>query len=227
MARLRPPDPGGCSRGLLPGQGRSGWSTYLPISHVRVVLECASPRYGCGPRRGASPPDHVLPPGPLATSDPIGALELRRFRGFHMTDADLLIREAEALPIRGWDFSPLGPRWKRGDPPWDLRAMIRAHLRDDSTFVDLGTGGGELLSSIAPLPTRTVATEGYPPNLPVARARLGPLGVQVVPIRSPDRIPLPDRFATLVLSRHEEFDAREIFRVLRPGGTFLTQQVGG
>jgi SAM-dependent methyltransferase len=144
-----------------------------------------------------------------------------------MVDPDLLIRDAEALPFHGWDFSEIGDRWKRGNPPWDLRAMIRAQLRPDSTLVDLGTGGGEFLSSLSPLPAVTVATEGYPPNLPVARSRLGPLGVQVVPIQSPDHIPLPDRFATLVLNRHEEFDAREVFRVLRPGGIFLTQQIGG
>jgi SAM-dependent methyltransferase len=144
-----------------------------------------------------------------------------------MTDPNRLIREAESLPLHGWDFSPIGDRWQRGVPPWDLSARIRAHLRADSTLVDLGTGGGEFLSSFAPLPRTTVATEGYPPNLPVARARLGPLGVRVVPVRSPDHLPLPDRFATLVLSRHEAFDAREVFRVLRPGGTFLTQQVGG
>lgn len=41
------------------------------------------------------------------------------------------------------------------------------------------------------------------------------------------RIPLPDASIELVLDRHESFDAAEVRRVLRPGGTFLTQQVGG
>jgi len=30
-----------------------------------------------------------------------------------------------------------------------------------------------------------------------------------------------------VINRHESFSASEVFRVLKPGGIFVTQQVGG
>jgi SAM-dependent methyltransferase len=39
-------------------------------------------------------------------------------------------------------------------------------------------------------------------------------------------LPLADATFDLVINRHESFDAREVQRVLRPGGTFITQQVG-
>lgn len=143
-----------------------------------------------------------------------------------MNELDQLLADAESLPIAGWDFTVLGGRWQRGEPPWDLRAIVTAHLEPASTLLDLGTGGGEFLMSLSPLPSMVVATEGYPPNLEVARARLNPLGVRVLPIREDQHIDLAERSVDLVLARHEAFDAAEVARVLRPGGTFVTQQIG-
>ncbi|MEX0875333.1 MAG: hypothetical protein WD646_02505 [Actinomycetota bacterium] len=40
------------------------------------------------------------------------------------------------------------------------------------------------------------------------------------------RLPFRDSSLDLVIDRHEAFRATEVARVLRPGGTFLTQQVG-
>ena len=141
-------------------------------------------------------------------------------------DADRRVNEGLALPFSGWDFSPIATRRREGTPPWDYAALLRERIRPDTTLVDLGTGGGEFLASLAPLPRNSFATEGYPPNLPVAQRRLAPLGVRVLPVGADLRIPLPDRSVDLVADRHEAFSAPEVFRVLRPGGWFLTQQVG-
>jgi SAM-dependent methyltransferase len=143
-----------------------------------------------------------------------------------MRDFDQLVAEGQSLPIRGWDFGVLSDRWKRGEPPWDFRAIARASFRPSDRLLDLGTGGGEFLASLAPLPRHVVATEGYPPNLILARSRLEPLGVGVIPIGTDQRIDLPDRSMEVVMDRHEGFDIREVARVLRRGGTFVTQQVG-
>jgi SAM-dependent methyltransferase len=95
--------------------------------------------------------------------------------------------------------------------------------------LDLGTGGGEFLLTLADtLPADTHATEGWPTNLPVARAALAPLGVEVAahdPAGGP--LPFPDSRFDVVLSRHAAYDAADVARVLRPGGTLLTQQVDG
>lgn len=64
--------------------------------------------------------------------------------------------------------------------------------------------------------------------MPVARARLEPLGARVVAIVDDIDIPLPfddDEF-DLVINRHEAFNSTEVARILRPGGRFITQQVG-
>lgn len=140
---------------------------------------------------------------------------------------DQLVSEASRTPFSGWDFSALDGRWRHENPPWDYSALARDRIAHASGLLDLGTGGGEVLSSMAPLPRKTFATEGYAPNLEVARRRLTPLGVQVLPIGPDNRIPLPDGVVDLVLDRHEEFDPGEVHRVLAPGGLFVAQQVGG
>lgn len=93
-----------------------------------------------------------------------------------------LIQEAEDAPFSGWDFSFFEGRMHTGDLPWDYRARVIECLPGATALLDMGTGGGELLSSLRPLPPTTYATEAYPPNLPVARAQLAPLGVNIVAV---------------------------------------------
>ncbi|MFZ3356301.1 MAG: class I SAM-dependent methyltransferase [Thermoplasmata archaeon] len=143
-----------------------------------------------------------------------------------MRDFEVLIREASETQFTGWDFSAIAARWRQGHPPWNYNARVRNRFAEAASLLDLGTGGGERLSSLQPLPRTTYATEGYRPNLSIARRRLRPLGVRVLSIDPNHRLPLPDASMDLVTSHHEDFDAREVFRVQRPGGRFITQQVG-
>jgi hypothetical protein len=103
-------------------------------------------------------------------------------------------------------------------------------------MLDMGTGGGERLSQLSPRPPMTVATEAWPPNVPIAAARLRSLGIPVVQDEgAPDnidqdspqrgRLPFRDGAFALVANRHEAFRADEVSRVLSPGGVFITQQV--
>jgi len=140
--------------------------------------------------------------------------------------------QEEATPFKGWDFSHLSGRWHEEHPPWSYEDLAREALQRARSAVDLGTGGGERLSGLADaFPSDMFATEAYEPNIPLARERLAPLGATVVPYRSEDLVggPLPFADASLdvVLDRHESYDAREVARVLAPGGRFLTQQVDG
>lgn len=110
-------------------------------------------------------------------------------------------------------------------PPWDYESMAREYARAAKSILDLGTGGGERLSTIvAGLPARVIATEEWESNVPVAARRLAPLGARIVHASSL-RLPFASSAFDLVLDRHEELDPKEIVRVLGPGGRFLTQQV--
>jgi SAM-dependent methyltransferase len=159
--------------------------------------------------------------------------------------------EAEALaaPFSGWDFSWLARRSSTEPLPWSYRREVARYAGSAGCMLDMGTGGGEVLSRLlsrlgsgpgpgswpGSWPARVVATEAWPPNVPVAAARLRPLGIPVVQNESPPdntapdgsggRLPFRDEAFGLVTSRHEAFRAAEVSRVLAPGGAFVTQQV--
>ena len=144
-----------------------------------------------------------------------------------MTDHfDHLVQEALNHPFSGWDFSWLDGRWYEAEPRWRYRDLVQERAHSAGAVLDMGTGGGEFLASLAELPRATYATEGYPPNLYIAHRRLAPLGIQVVPAGEEDPFPLASETFDLVINRHESFDLSEVRRILKPGGSFLTQQVG-
>ena len=138
-----------------------------------------------------------------------------------------LVKEAQAVHFSGWDFSWLNGRMIQEDPPWDYPKRVKEHMKDAQSMLDLGTGGGELLASLAPLPPDTHATESYQPNQHIAEDRLTPLGVELHKTNDGEMLPFDTEVFDLVISRHESFNPSEVYRVLKPGGKFITQQVGG
>ncbi|TDO54801.1 hypothetical protein EV643_101592 [Kribbella sp. VKM Ac-2527] len=137
-----------------------------------------------------------------------------------------LVDEALSADFTGWDFSWLNGRAVSHNPSWSYADLARQALGTATRVLDVDTGGGELLASFAPLPEATIATEGYLPNLPIARDRLSPLGVDVRRHDQGDPLPLDDNAVDLILNRHARLAPAELARVLRPDGVLLTQQVG-
>jgi hypothetical protein len=140
-------------------------------------------------------------------------------------DFETLVSEALSAHREGWDFSFLQGRTSGGDLPWSYTDLARELISSSTRLLDQDTGGGEILASLAPLPSHTVATEPWEPNVRVARERLNPLGVEVR-YRPDDRLPASDGEFDLVLNRHGEVNAPELRCVLTSGGQFFTQQVG-
>jgi SAM-dependent methyltransferase len=157
---------------------------------------------------------------------------------------DPLVAEAAAVPFSGWDWSWLGNRHITAHEPdgdladqYDKRAP--SLVAEAMAVLDLGTGGGERLATYGPFPSIAFATEAYPPNVQLARERLGPMGVQVVwndtacqNSRGPEpgnrwpqrRLPFADATFDLVLARRTAFSPPEVARILKPGGLVLTLQ---
>jgi SAM-dependent methyltransferase len=157
------------------------------------------------------------------------------------SDVDRLVDEAIRAPFSGWDFSWLDGRVRERNPPWDYEAEAAHLLSGARRTLDIDTGGGEVLARLASAPGMVTATEGYRPNIEVASRTLTPLGVHVVgadsapdnvdqttvaPSSTGSHLPFTDLAFDVVLDRHSSYWPGEVARVLRPGGTFLTQQRG-
>jgi SAM-dependent methyltransferase len=140
---------------------------------------------------------------------------------------DELIAEGAAEPVAGWDFSWFAGRATEERPAWGYSALIAAAIRGARAVLDIQTGGGEVLADAGKLPPVMAATESWPPNLAKATRLLRPRGVVVVADEDTPPLPFADAAFDLVTSRHPVRTYwAEIARVLEPGGTYLSQQVG-
>jgi SAM-dependent methyltransferase len=145
-----------------------------------------------------------------------------------MTDAfELLVAEGAAVPVEGWDFSWFDGRATEERPPWGYAHLMGERMRGAASALDIETGGGEVLATIAQPPPLLVATESWRPNVAVAHRGLTAVGAHVVAVADAPVLPFVGGAFDLVVSRHPVVILwDEIARVLRPGGTYLSQQIG-
>lgn len=143
---------------------------------------------------------------------------------------DALVAEGGSVPVEGWDFSWFEGRATEARPPWGYAGTAAERIGAASAVLDVQTGGGEVyawaLERARRRPERLAATESWPPNVALAVERLEPFGTEVV--RADERsVPFEAGTFDLVVSRHPVVTPwAAIARVLRPGGTYLSQQVG-
>lgn len=136
--------------------------------------------------------------------------------------------EEKAAHIHGWDFSYIYGRYEAEmDLPWDYEKIIKQYLNDDMNILDYDTGGGEFLLSLKHPFYKTAATEGYQPNVEICKERLLPLGIAFRECDNPASIPFENESFDVIINRHGDFNAIELYRLLKKDGIFITEQVGG
>jgi SAM-dependent methyltransferase len=140
---------------------------------------------------------------------------------------EALVAEGDAVPVEGWDFSWFDGRATEERPPWGYARLMGERMGRVAGALDIETGGGEVLATVQRPPPLLVATESWPPNVAVARRELAPVGAHVVAVADAPTLPFVNGAFDLVVSRHPVVTLwDEITRVLRPGGTYLSQQIG-
>ena len=138
-----------------------------------------------------------------------------------------LVAEGAAVPLEGWDFSWFDGRATEERPPWGYARLM----------------GERMAGAAARSTSRPGAARCWPPwsgrgrswsppsrgrRTPPSPARgLRPLGAHVVMVADAPTLPFADASFDLVVSRHPIVVLwEEIARVLRRGGTYLSQQIG-
>ena len=139
---------------------------------------------------------------------------------------ELLLKE-ESYAFRGWDFSHLDGRWDNEELPWNYKQIVLNYLKDNMNMLDMGTGGGEFLLTFNHPYDKTSVTEAYVPNILLCKEILAPKGIKVFPILQDNvLVNVPSGYYDIVINRHESYDEKEVKRVLKNSGIFITQQVG-
>ncbi|MFF4779191.1 class I SAM-dependent methyltransferase [Microtetraspora fusca] len=138
-----------------------------------------------------------------------------------------LVAEGESVPIEGWDFSWFAGRAMEERPSWGYAKLLAGRMAKAGAALDIQTGGGEVLASVPAAPPVLVATESWQPNMEIARRNLAKFDATVVEVDDEADLPFPSDHFDLVVSRHPVITRwDEVRRVLRPNGTYLSQQVG-
>lgn len=121
------------------------------------------------------------------------------------------------------EFSPYWQNVRSDRIPPDLFHILPNYLTTSKTLVDINVGNGERLKKVAHLvdPAYGIATHledaitanhcvDHWANILVGNAEM---------------LPFHDASMHVVVCRHAAFNATEIWRVLKPSGIFLTQQI--
>lgn len=145
-----------------------------------------------------------------------------------MNDIELMeyLLSEEQKPFQGWDFSYLNGRAESEPLSWNYIEILNNYRRNTDMLLDMGTGGGEFILALGHPYNLISVTEGWQPNLLLCKDHLEPLGIKVKYVAEDDKLDYPDERFDIVINRHESFDASEVYRVLKHGGHFITQQIG-
>jgi SAM-dependent methyltransferase len=138
-----------------------------------------------------------------------------------------LWKSDEEMSFKGWDFSYLNNRWEDEELPWNYKYIINNYLKPNYKLLDMGTGGGEFLLSLNHPYNNTCVTEAWEPNVKLCKEKLSPLGISVNQVFDDNKLPFEDNSFDIIINKHEAYSVKEVKRILKPNGIFITQQVGG
>ncbi|NHN31694.1 class I SAM-dependent methyltransferase [Paenibacillus agricola] len=127
--------------------------------------------------------------------------------------------------INGWDFSNV--KCVSEGIKWDFYNEVTKTCKKSDILLDIGTGGGEAILSIADSALLLVGIDHSTGMIETATKNSAESDIANVRFLQMDaeNLNFPENFFNVVSSRHSCFYAKEIAKVLVKGGMFLTQQV--
>ena len=123
--------------------------------------------------------------------------------------------------FEGWDFSDLDIEEV---PTWIFESVVEPFLQPEFRVLDLGTGGGEVFASLSHAFRDGLGVDQSRERLQAATDRRD-AGLTFALMSNTNLATASGSFDA-VLAKHTDYDPEEVVRVLRPGGHFLTQQMG-
>lgn len=125
-------------------------------------------------------------------------------------------------PRVGWDFSRMSTL--RAPVPWEYGEVVARYLQPSDEVLDVGTGGGERFASLAGLFGRGLGIDVDPEMVALAAQTYSGRNLEFRVCSA--RLEGIAASFPVILNRHATLDLAAVREHLRPGGYFITQQVG-
>ena len=130
---------------------------------------------------------------------------------------------ATASPRHGWDFSRMNAL--RQPVPWEYSDVVARYLDPADVVLDIGTGGGERFRELARLFGHGLGIDVDPQMIRHAEQASAAPNVEFR-VCSEQLEAVTSAGFDVIVCRHAPFNLRVVADHLRPGGYFITQQVG-
>lgn len=139
--------------------------------------------------------------------------------------ATIMARYRKPGKVRGWDFSQI--KFSSEGPRINYCKVVESYLDKSQKLLDIGTGGGEKFLKFALKVKEAIGIDANPKMIETARENLRKSGLPNVKFKICDseKLKFRDQEFDVVIDRQAPFNAKEVARVLKPGGVFITQQV--
>jgi ubiquinone/menaquinone biosynthesis C-methylase UbiE len=126
----------------------------------------------------------------------------------------------------GWDFSQV--KKVEIGKAWDFYQKVIDKVQPGDTLLDIGTGGGEKILKIAEKVDFIYGVDHSESMIKTAKKNLRKSGLNNVKflLMESSKLKFTDEYFDIVTDRHCDFNSKEVYRVLKRNGYFLTQQVG-
>ncbi|PIZ44299.1 hypothetical protein CO180_04140 [candidate division WWE3 bacterium CG_4_9_14_3_um_filter_41_6] len=124
---------------------------------------------------------------------------------------------------RGWDFSNMNT--ERQPVPWEYLDVVSHYLKPTDSILDVGTGGGEKLISLAKYYGQGVGIDIDPQMVTVAKENARNTDNASFYVDS-EKLEKTNGNFDVILCRQAPFDSATIYNHLSLRGYFITQQVG-
>ena len=127
----------------------------------------------------------------------------------------------------GWDFSKIYTKLKT-KRKWDFINLVSKHISPNQVLLDIGTGGGEILLNLAAKAKFSYGIDNSPAMIRTAKINLTKTKFKnkvKFLVEDSHALHFKEEYFDLIICRHAPFSTTEVFRVLKRGGIFITQQV--
>jgi ubiquinone/menaquinone biosynthesis C-methylase UbiE len=125
----------------------------------------------------------------------------------------------------GWNFSRINKIVE--GRKWIFTDEVKKILKTTDVLLDIGTGGGEKILKLARYVRKIIAIDHSPNMIKTANENLSELRYENVEFKRMNAFDLKfkDSYFEIVTARHCDFSPKEVYRVLKDNGHFMTQQV--